>query len=606
MLKKCGQFLCIASAAALFLPGQSNAASSSTTALPQGVSAVYDIGKVWSGSNAAFYALKHGNIVYVAYYDENRRTTVARVDLATGAITTKHLSNVYEGWDSHNYLTLALDQLNNLHLSGNMHANPLVYARTIHPGDLNSLTLLDGMTQKDENKVVYPVFNNLPSGNLAFRYRNRISTGFLTDGATYINSWNGRTWTRIVSPLFISDPVGAAIIAYPTHFILGPDGWYHMAWTWRNNLDAATNYDVHYAKSKDLAHWYNAQGIPLALPLTQKSDTIIEKVPMHGGLLHQLHLSFDAEDRPIVSYMKYDGRTAVLAPDCSVSPKNVECGEKNIGSPVPAYILPGATQIYNARLEDGTWHVYQATKWTSRWSFGGGGSFPSKVGFTDVSLASNGNLLQSFTHSIGGSDSPDSNGTFELDPKVLAPVKRVGNFNNNAYPPILTTPRIRAPYFTVMLVPVQEQNGYNLTPSTRYFIRWEVQADMCRDLVPSEKNCPGIKPLPSARPQPSDLQLYEVTNPKTVIQLPKVTTCTLAAAKKSGSTEITALYWTTGNALSASINDGHSNKLNNLDAGSINVRPATTTAYTLTATGTNGTCTAKVTLQGTNVGVPPQ
>lgn len=476
--------------------------------LPQGISAVYDLGKVWSGTTPSFYALKSGNIVYVAYYAPNLQMTLARLDLTTGGRIVQGLNNFYGGWDSHNYLTMALDKWNNLHLAGDMKTTPLVYGRTLIPGDFNSFRLINKMVGENEDVTAYPNFLNSPSGDLLFWHRSGISQ----NSSNFIDSWNGSTWKRLLStPLTAALNANDLASAYGTSFVPGPDGWFHYAWTWRRNPDAATNFNINYAKSKDFVHWYNWRGTPLQLPITPESDTVVDAVPVHGGVFNWFALSFDAKDRPIISYTKYDGNSAIPAPDCSTDPADEECGAKKVGSPVPAYIVPGATQIFNARLEDGIWQIHQATHWTARWNFGGLGSISNKVGFTEVTLASDGHLQQSLTHSVG-SDPATSNGTFELDANSLEAVRRTGSFNKNAYPPIMTTLRSKQPYYKVIIVPVHEQTGLKVKPSTRYFLRWEAQQNMCRDHQPSPANCPGLNPLPSTHPEPSDLQLYEVSN----------------------------------------------------------------------------------------------
>ena len=143
--------------------------------LPQGISAVYDLGKVWSGTTPSFYALKSGNIVYVAYYAPNLQMTLARLDLTTGGRIVQGLNNFYGGWDSHNYLTMALDKWNNLHLAGDMKTTPLVYGRTLIPGDFNSFRLINKMVGENEDVTAYPNFLNSPSGDLLFWHRSGIS-----------------------------------------------------------------------------------------------------------------------------------------------------------------------------------------------------------------------------------------------------------------------------------------------------------------------------------------------------------------------------------------------------------------------------------------------
>ena len=106
------------------------------------------IDRVWSGHPVRFALLTERGHQFIAYYDAERRITVTgrklgetnwtRCSRRGAGAHRKRMSNV-TGWDSHNYLTLALDRDGCLHLSGNMHADPLVYYRTRKPFDLTTL-----------------------------------------------------------------------------------------------------------------------------------------------------------------------------------------------------------------------------------------------------------------------------------------------------------------------------------------------------------------------------------------------------------------------------------------------------------------------------------
>ena len=37
--------------------------------------------------------------------------------------------------------------------------------------------------------------------------------------------------------------------AYQSQPTLGPDGWYHLYWVWRDTPDCSTNHDLSYMKS---------------------------------------------------------------------------------------------------------------------------------------------------------------------------------------------------------------------------------------------------------------------------------------------------------------------------------------------------------------------
>ena len=155
------------------------------------------------------------------------------------------------GWDSHNYLALAVDRAGQLHVSGNMHVAPLVYFRTTKPGDLSTLAEAP-MTGEREQKVTYPVFLRDRLGRLIFRYRDGRS-GSGDDLYNVLDEATGR-WARLL-PTPLTDGQGR-MNAYCTTPQLGPDGLFHLCWVWRDTPDCATNHDLSYAQPPDLVHWF--------------------------------------------------------------------------------------------------------------------------------------------------------------------------------------------------------------------------------------------------------------------------------------------------------------------------------------------------------------
>ena len=87
-----------------------------------------DIAEVPSGFPVGFCLLTAGKTQYVAYYDKLRRMTVASRPLDSDKWTYQVLPSKV-GWDSHNYITMAMDDDGYLHVSGNMHSVPLIYFR---------------------------------------------------------------------------------------------------------------------------------------------------------------------------------------------------------------------------------------------------------------------------------------------------------------------------------------------------------------------------------------------------------------------------------------------------------------------------------------------
>ena len=176
--------------------------------------------------------------------------------------------------------------------------------------------------------------------------------------------------------------------AYCIGPMLGPDGWFHMTWVWRDTYLCETNHDLSYARSKDLIHWETAAGTPIALPIRLGTpDVIVDPVKTGEGMLNgNGKIGFDAQKRVVLAYHKFD---------------------KN-----------GKTQLYNARLENGKWKIYQTSDWNYRWWFEGGGSINNDIRISPVHVA-DGKLLQSFSHKVEGKK------VFVLDEDTLKPVKTI-------------------------------------------------------------------------------------------------------------------------------------------------------------------------------------
>ncbi|MFM9458127.1 BNR repeat-containing protein [Streptomyces europaeiscabiei] len=324
----------------------------------------------WAGMPVTQRVLTHDDDQYVAYYDDARRMTVAHRSLSDDSWTTKVLPSTL-GWDSHNYVSLGLDRDGNLHVSGNMHNVALVYFRTTVPGDVTSLTRVTTMIDAStENSVTYPEFINRQDGSLVFSHRN----GGSGDGVTYFNVYDeaSSAWSRLVDePLFdgegSDDNPSGTWNAYFENPALGPDGWFHMVWVWRDTGDAATNSQLSYAKSRNLVDWFDSAGHALTTPFRYGEADVIDPVPNGGGLLNgNSKLGFDAEGTPIISYHKYDD--------------------------------DGNSQIYVARPDgSGAWDIHQISDWKGRWSFGGGGSIVFTLSMLGSEVMEDGNIRVDFT-----------------------------------------------------------------------------------------------------------------------------------------------------------------------------------------------------------------
>ncbi|MBT3606544.1 MAG: hypothetical protein HOE48_15125 [Candidatus Latescibacteria bacterium] len=418
------------------------------------------LGIVWAGHPVRFDLLTHEDKQFIAFYDADRKITVGMRALDDDAWTFAQPEGVWLekrgrlsseiAWDSHNSLVMAIDDAGYIHLCGNMHVDPLIYFRTARPLDVTSFERVNHMVGSEEDRCTYPVFMRGANNELIFRYRD----GSSGNGVDYYNAYDvqNKTWHRLVSePILDGMDLMNAYARMPEK---GPDGWFHMVWMWRDTPDCATNHDLSYARSKDLVHWETGEGRALTLPITIKSNAVVDPVPPGGGIINMTQsLGFDDQDRPVISYHKHDEA--------------------------------GYTQAYCARLEDNAWKVYKVSDWDYRWEFSGGGSVGAEIRLGGMRVESDGGLSQSYWHKVNGS------GIWKLDPETLQVV--------GTYPP----PQNQIPdeleqvtsEYEGMNVRTMWARGKGNKPNEKYLLRWET-------LGPNRD-----RPRDEA-PPPSELHLY--------------------------------------------------------------------------------------------------
>ncbi len=406
-----------------------------------------NIEPVWAADPVNFDFQTTSSYQYVAFYDSIRRMTVGQRSL--GATTWKlTILPQTTGWDSHNYVTLAVDDSGYIHVSGNMHNVALVYYRSSKPNDVSAFTA-PGMVGSNETSVTYPVFINGPNHQLFFQYRD----GGSGNGNNILNS-NGITtkkWTRIPPTTGLFNGGGTAN-AYQTTPILGPDGYFHVIWMWRNTPVANTNHDISYMKSIDLKNWLTITGTAITPPVTQSTPgVVVDPVPAGNGLINMnFWVSFDTHNRPVVTYHKYN-----------------------------KYDSTGISEYYNTRWETTAWKVYQTSSWpTYRWPLDLQGTLAANVSATPLELDDAGRLVQDYSHIIYGK------GRWILDEPSMQPTE------DTAFP----IPPAEAAMYTVqspfpgMLV--------QLVNKGEYFLKWET--------LPPNADTAVSPPLPA----PSMLTMY--------------------------------------------------------------------------------------------------
>lgn len=408
---------------------------------------VIAIEPVWSGHPVGFCLLTHPPHQFAAYYDADRIMTVAQRTLDSKEWKRAKLPE-HVVWDSHNSVTMAVDSEGYIHLSGNMHVVPLIYFRTKEPFDVTTFERSE-MVGDREKRCTYPKFISGPGGELIFTYRD----GKSGEGDQIFNVYNTaeKRWRRLLdTPLTSGEGDMNAYFHGP---VKGPDGRFHLCWVWRDHFGCESNHDLSYARSTDLVHWETSSGKPLALPITLGSADIVDPVPAGGGIINgNTVIGFDSHKRLVIGYHKYDAA--------------------------------GKTQLYNARLEEGGWKIYQTSDWDYRWEFSGGGTINFEIGLSGVQLTPSGELRQSFRHVKYGSK------IWILDEESLKPTGTIDP--PNPYPENMR--KVKST-FPGMRVRHASDSGESGQAGIDYVLRWET-LDANRD-----------KPHEGSLPEPSLLEL---------------------------------------------------------------------------------------------------
>lgn len=392
------------------------------------VSETIEISKVPSEFPVGFSLLTTPERQYAAYYDAERNMTVA----ARSLDSTEWIYQILPSkivWDSHNYVTMAMDRAGHLHVSGNMHCVPLIYFRTEKPGDVTSLKPAT-MTGELEDRVTYPRFFEDHEGRLIFTYRH----GGSGNGINLYNRYDTktRTWSRLLdTPLF--DGEGKRN-AYPAGPVRGPDGWFHVHWVWRDTPDCSTNSHLSYARSRDLIDWESAFGDKIDLPIRyDQAALVVDPIPPGGGIINGGHqMAFDAGNKPVLVYHKSDAG--------------------------------GNMQIHAARPEGGKWKHRALTEWKHPVPFSGNGSMPFiGIGIGRFEGAGPDVFAVGYNHKDYGA------GSLSFDARTLDLLDR----------PVPVLPGLPSELKTIesdfpgMEVRLASGQGSCGTPGVRYLLQWE-------------------------------------------------------------------------------------------------------------------------------------
>jgi hypothetical protein len=295
---------------------------------------------VWSGHEMQFALLRNGDSIYIGYYDPARQLTLARRSVRSGHYKISKI-DTWAGWDSHNSIALGLDRNGRLHVSGNMHNDPLHYWIAQEADSISRFDRVVALHDPQlERSISYPHFLQHPDGDLVFHYRKGKSgsgSDFLVKHNSNFNTFEGILGSALI------DGEGKRS-GYALGPLRGPDGNFHLAWLWRASALAESTHALSYARSPDLKNWETSDGRSITSPLTFGNCDMVDPIPINGGAINNnILMDFDHLHRPIIAYHKYD-----------------HCGR---------------TQIFLARPESGGWRIIQTTNWEDfRWEITGPGT----------------------------------------------------------------------------------------------------------------------------------------------------------------------------------------------------------------------------------------
>lgn len=401
------------------------------------------VDSVWA-ANRVFFDLKTvGDTQFVAYYDKNRMMTVASRKIGDKDWNRKTLPNKLE-WDSHNLVTLGIDKEGYIHVSGNMHAVPMIYFRSTKPYDVQSMEQVKYMVgEKDEQRVTYPNFFNNADNELFYVYRS----GGSGSGDIFVNKYNveKKAWERYFSEaLFrgINPETKETRSAYHT-LTIDNDGVAHITWMWRWTPEVASCHQLSYVMSKDLKHWYNIEGKEVKLPLVpDMAEVIVDNVPSEGGLHNgKYKMILDKDRKPIIAYSKYDEK--------------------------------GFTQLYLTKFIDGKWMSKKISDWTFRWKFvGGGDKMTPGCNFSFVGFSEKGNLVIDWSNETG------QKGVYVLSPDTFEFVNEDDTYTTQ-YPSAVKQKEI-----SELNLQIKEDDTSRASNGVQYVLKWETEKVSHRGSAP--------------------------------------------------------------------------------------------------------------------------
>lgn len=241
---------------------------------------------------------------FISFYNEKQQVVLGKRKIGSAEWELKQTQFKGNCNDAHRSISIIVDGDGFLHIAWDQHDNRLNYAKSVAPLSLElSEKIL--MTGKNELRVTYPEFYNMPNGNLLFLFRE----GGSGNGNLVINLYDlyTKTWKQLHSNLI--DGEGERN-AYWQAFV-DTKGTVHISWVWRESPDVASNHDMCYARSTDGGlHWEKSTGEKYVLPINVRTAEYAFHIPQNSELINQTSMVVDKKGVPfIATYWRNENET---------------------------------------------------------------------------------------------------------------------------------------------------------------------------------------------------------------------------------------------------------------------------------------------------------
>ena len=249
--------------------------------------------------------ISHGKSQYVSFYNAKGYVVLGKRNLGKRRWKLKRLPFKGKISDAHNVISIGIDGDGYLHIAYGMHNAPLNYLRSESPGKMK-MKIFDRCDGVEENRVTYPEFYTLPSGDLLFVYRS----GSSGNGNMVVKRYRvkEKQWETMHKSLI--DGSGERNAYW--QLCVDPRGVIHVSWVWRETNDVATNHDLCYARSVDGGKtWQRSDGQNYRLPIDEKNAEVVWSIPQNSELMNQTSMAADKEGNVFIATYWRDSDSSV-------------------------------------------------------------------------------------------------------------------------------------------------------------------------------------------------------------------------------------------------------------------------------------------------------